>query len=528
MFLLEKKIKELVIKVDQCLFKGNIKFIYRKLKGDHTNYSYQSQHEEFMQDSTLRDKLEQVDPQSVITSKRLDVIVRYLLFRDIAWGKESEIYQSLYCRTILVRTGGNEGQSFYSENKKEGMRRHLEAARELCASMKENGFLKEHYIPIAEDFGLYNGAHRLACAMALNEDVWVRKCGKNGICDMDFKWFCDNGFSLDDKIRILRGFADVHNDCGIFVLYGTAQNRWDYMMSVIHHNFQVVGFVDLDFTTDYRAFEYLIQDIYHNYERGSVISEKIHLLKFSNLILRVVLISDEKFPNKNIYEKIRSVKTDLRTYLDHDYPSSVYITLHGSDSKEEFEDLKQILLSVNNLRHLRMRTQPEVREKFLKMLSDFRSYANKHNISVWDTCIVGSSPLEVVGIRDSTDIDIMVAPELRKVYGDGITHLTSSLDIGTRNYVRNEKEYLISDEQLIYDDECHFMFNGFKFANIEYVLYRKSSSTREKDIRDTKAIHIFFDYYKNFDNKEILQKQIQRELERRGIKRRNHIFGKRF
>lgn len=382
------------------------------------------------------------------------------------------------------------------------------------------GFKEEYYIPIANDFSIYNGAHRLACAMALDEDVWVRKCGNHGISNMDFKWFCENGFSLDDKIRILRGFADVHSECGIFILYGAVKDRWDYLQSYIAKRMQIVGFVDLDLTNDYVAFENLIFDIYHNYDSNSCIGEKLNILKFAELTVRVLLVSDEMKPSENLYKNIQETKAKLRKLLTHDYAEGGYVTLHASDTKEEFEDLKQIVLSVNNLKHLSMRMKSTVRGKFLGWLWDFKKYCKEHGIAMDDTCIVGSSPLEVVGIRDSTDIDIMVSPELRRVYGDGVTHLTPTIDIGTRNYVRNNDNVLISDEQLIYDDDCHFMFMGCKFANVEHVLYRKSFSEREKDINDVKLIDIFFKYAKFFDDKKVLQKQIQEELKRRNLEKK--------
>lgn len=406
--------------------------------------------------------------------------------------------------------------NFFSGDEREGMETHLKLARELCQSIRENGFKKEYYIPIANDFGLYNGAHRLACAMALNENVWIRKCGEHGIRNMGFQWFCDNGFSRDDKIRILRGFADIHKTCGIFILYGTVKKKWGYIERYIEKKMQIVGAVELDFSKDYIAFENLICEIYQDYSENSNIGSKRRLLKFAELVVRVILVSDEKNPTMNLYENIHATKIELRRLLEYDSAEGAYVTLHGTDNEKEFEDLKQIVLSVNNLRYLGMRMNNKVRPKFIKWLSDFKEYCSKHGIDVADTCIVGSSPLEVVGIRNSTDIDIMIAPELRNIYGNGIVHLTPTLDIGTRNYVRNSKSVLIQDEQLIYDDNCHFMFMGCKFANVEYVQFRKSSSEREKDIKDLRLIEIYFEYARNFNDKEVLQRQIEMELKRRG------------
>lgn len=479
---------------------------------------YNNQFEEYIYDSMVREELEHVDPKRISSSGRLDIMVRYLLFKELAYGNVSDKTLSLYSRTILSRSGAIELQDYYSPDEKKGIQKHLEVAKELLESIKTNGFEEKYYVPIGKDFGLYNGAHRMAAAMALNENVWIRTLGEQGIKDMDFQWFINNGFSWEDQIRVLRAYADIHEDCGIFVLYGTVEEQWSYILKQIEKMFVVVGNIELDFSNDYIAFENLIHDIYMDYNKNSVIERKIELLKFARLAVKVVLVSDEKNPEKNLYEEIIKVKNEIRNGLQFEYPNEAYITLHASDSKEEFKELKQIVLSVNNLKYLHMRFMRSVRKEFLLWINDFKKFCMNNGINVEDTCIVGSSPLEVLGIRESTDIDIVVSPELRNKYGDGVTHLTSNLDIATRNYVRNYQNVKIYDEQLIYDDNQHFIFMGCKFANVDSVKYRKQHSDRDKDIRDVRRIEIFEEYYKFFDNKKILQEQIDIELRRRGLK----------
>ncbi|MCM1062947.1 MAG: hypothetical protein NC420_00515 [Eubacterium sp.] len=527
-------LRSYIRKIDEKLFHGAIRKIYirlfhRELLGFIYSSEYASQVEEYVKDPKIREELKYVDPKNVLTSGRLDIIARYYLFKDIAYNKENSAHKSLYCRTIMTRTGAIEPKEFFSTNDKEGIERHIEVAKELSESIKKKGFDKKEYIPIGEDFGIYNGAHRLACAMALDEDVWVRICGDHGVKDMDFSWFDENGFSNDDKIRLLRGFADIHKQCGIFILYHPSYDRWEYIQNEMKKYMNIVGFVDLDYTHDYIGYENLIRDIYHTYDESedNTISRKINLLKLSRLIVRVILVSDERDSVENdklsisddydLYDRIVRFKAEIRKKLKYDVEDDAYITLHASDTEEEFEDLKQIVLSVNNLKWISKRPKISIRKDFIVWLQCFKEWADNNNINTDDTCIVGSSPLEVFGIRDSTDIDIMVAPELRYVFGNGLTHVTELLDIGTRNYVRSDKEVLVTDEQLIYDDEYHFMFMGFKFANPELVQYRKSFSDQEKDIKDVKLLKIFFDYTNNFDNKEVLVKQIEREVKRRNL-----------
>jgi hypothetical protein len=154
----------------------------------------------------------------------------------------------------------------------------------------------------------------------------------------------------------------------------------------------------------------------------------------------------------------------------------------------------------------------------LEWIKDFKAVCKENDIPVENTCIVGSSPLEVVGIRQSTDIDFTVTGNIRNKYGDGITHLTDNIDIGTRNYVHAYDSVLIYDDELIQNDNYHFYFAGCKFTNIDLVYYRKNAQRREKDLMDIRLIELYNDFYRYFTNKLILQQQIEKELIRRNIK----------
>jgi hypothetical protein len=101
-----------------------------------------------------------------------------------------------------------------------------------------------------------------------------------------------------------------------------------------------------------------------------------------------------------------------------------------------------------------------------------------------DFCIVGSAPLELAGIRPSTDIDITLTSERRKPFGSGITKLSANVDVVTEGYHRRLDGATVTDDMLIHDTEFHFIYRGFKFANPDIILDRKTFSRRDKDLKD--------------------------------------------
>lgn len=534
-------IKKVLVIVDKILFRGCLYRIYSKIgqndQGQKYSEEYCSQLEEFKKNPQIRQEIYNVDPKKLLTLNRLDIVVRYLLFRDMIWGNISDANKSLYYRMILSRTGGKEPQDFYSPESKDTIEAHLDTAKKLYASIRERGFREEGYVPIADDLGLFNGAHRIACAMALNKDIWVRICGSKGVRDFDINYFKENGFSRDDIIRILRGYADIHKESGLFITYGPVFDKWDYILNDLKKTFSVVGWVDLNFSGDYVGFINLIHDVYCDYNQEGVIANKANLLLYAPLVLRVILVSDEiddikdlngydiEKKAKDFFSRIIESKSRIRDLLKYDCQKEAYATIHATDDRMEFDSLKQVVLSVNNLKCISLRPLTIMRKTFMRWLDELKEWLSSEGYDYGDVCIVGSSPLEVFDIRESTDIDIVVSPEMRIIYGNGITHISSHLDIVTRNYVKDEGtgEVFVTDEQLIYDDDYHYLFYGLKFANLELVLKRKSSSNREKDINDVKLLSIFFEYSKNFNDKEVLKRQIEKEVDRRKVNRRQGL-----
>jgi hypothetical protein len=479
-----------------------------------------------------------IDARQLLSINRLDVVVRFLFFREILKNNSDFEIESLYARTMLSRHGASEALSFFSFDNKQGITSFIANAKKLLVSIKEEGFKKEYYVPLAKDLGLYNGAHRIAACMALNEKVWIRYCGENGIKDFTFEWFDKNNFSFNDKVRILRGFADLYQkNLGVYLLYGTIKEKWDYIQTQISYELDIAGFIDIDLRHNFIAFENLIKDIYLDYSSEGTIAEKIKLLKLAPLIVRVILVVDNKsvcnYPphshsatmpeafdsnTDDFYVRMISLKKDIRKLLHFDIDENVALTLHGSDTRQEYIYLKNILLSVNNLCYIEKRIYQTYRTTFLEWIKDFKAVCEENDIPIENTCIAGSSSLEVVGIRQSTDIDFTVTGNIRNKYGDGVTHLTDNIDIVTRNYVRVHDSVLISDDELIQNDNYHFYFAGCKFTNIDLVYYRKNAQRREKDLMDVRLIELYNDFYKYFTNKSILQQQIEKELIRRNIK----------
>ncbi|MCL1986450.1 MAG: hypothetical protein FWG64_00545 [Firmicutes bacterium] len=470
-------------------------------------------------------KSQKIDPKNLISPYRLDLMVRYLLFRDWANGTENEKHLSLYARLFLTRNGGYDGFGEFDPGKKVGIADFIASAKATFNSIKENGFDKNNPVPIGEDGYILDGMHRTAAAIALNEDIWVQKFPRQNK-DFTCKWFYEHGFTTEDMMRIFRAYADLKPNIGFFCLFATTQDKWDYIQSVVAENFNVVGWLDLDYTNNFMAFENLIKEIYclerDTYSpNGSVIDRKISILKMQNLAVRILLVEDTQNGGTDIFAKCKQMKLHMREVLHYDVKIETFLTMHSAVNEQEARHLKRLLLSPNNDRVRRQIIKSYYREAFLQRLRDLKKYLAENNIDLEDVCIVHSAALEVLGIRNSGDLDIAILSKHgekynREKYTNEQLKFPEKVGIVRTNYAcDNNGNILISHDNLISDYEKYFIFFGFKFENLEVTNLRKTYRQREKDKSDCRLIQQFNDFALFFEGKQELQQVIREELARR-------------
>lgn len=461
----------------------------------------------------ITEELKKISPKDMLHYYRLDLAVRYLLSKDIVFGIENSENLSLYSRMILIRTGAYEDDKYYFDSKRNGTKEYIEAAKKLCREMQKSGFVQEGYIPIGDNGVFLNGAHRIASALALEEDIWTsRFIGKNGNTDFTMKWFEKNGFNTDDKIRILRAYADLYEDCGIILLFAPCMEQWGYIEAQLKKEMCVVGSVDLDFTDNYIAFENLFREIYSDpLWRNSYIDRKVEFLKMSDLKIRLLLVSNEKFKGKDLYKAIENAKLELRDRMFFD-TDIVPVVMHGSNSREEFIHLKKILLSVNNLKHLKRRIVRNYSGDFIERLERLKKLLNEKHISQHDIIIAGSSGWEIFGLRKADDTDFIVDVCYREKYGNTTQPWADDIHYTRQNSIQISNETIYEDKLLICDDNYYYIFNGLKFVNMDLMAKKKAYDGRDKDRKDVRLYELFCDFSMNFENKELLKKQIEKEF----------------
>lgn len=492
-----------------------ISFVSPCMDWDHPNRGFFNQHDEYELNRKVGDYLKEIDPQLLITSKRIDVMVRYLLFRDFMTDIENKDHLSLFSRFTFCRTGGKENPSYFSGSGKNSVDEFIEKGKQLCADIKENGFNPEFFLPLGNSKRPYDGLHRMAAALAAGEKVFVHEYNDRDIVECSIEWFEQNGFTFEDRLRIIRAFTDLYpGKCGIFVLYAPFENLWSYIESQIEGRFCIVGKLDFDYQNNYLAFENVLRQIYWDWNQYSEwLTRKLNLLSLVHLKYRIVVVSDEK-DESDFYDNIRKLKLRLRDALSEDIDGRIPIQIHTSDNEDEFYHLKKIFLSVNQYKHDLHRLNQFFRPWFLSQLDIIKKWCRNNGIDLNDICIVGSFVMELYGLKETGNVNLA----LKENIDMGKIDIPENFEIEKGTAINGDGEN-IPYNVIIDNDEYHTVFSDIKFCNLEFVYGKKKARFSNKDKLDICKIENWYRLNTAMDDDKMMRQQVDLELYKRGLKR---------
>ncbi len=162
------------------------------------------------------DEAELTSPVDILSRNMLDIVVRVLYAKDIIAGIDDDRHRFMYRKLMMGQNNGKEPtedmiHSYFTKYSiKHGWEAFDQEFRNLVLSMKRDGFRRDGFIPLDSKGSLINGRHRLAAALALNINVWVRFYPFNGFnfC-FDNNWLRDLGFSEEEISEAVNEFQDL-------------------------------------------------------------------------------------------------------------------------------------------------------------------------------------------------------------------------------------------------------------------------------------------------------------------------------
>lgn len=469
----------------------------------------------------LRDEdiLQKVPALQMVSYKRLDILIRYLLCKDILNEVENEDNLKLYFRFFLIMNGAEEPMDmerigyFSDYEQKCGLQEFLETFRALISSMRKNGFQKKAYIPIGADKLNINGSHRAAAALALEEEIWVREYGfTERIAGWDYQYFEKRGFSEQDKLRIMRAYADLYPECTILVLFANCEKEWEFIEKKISKNVRVVGKADLEFGDNLYGFYNLIREIFYQNCKEKDISDFVEELLFYRLHFRVFLISDDDMGGgAAVYSYVLEFVQSMNKWYGVSESNCDLAYMYAAKSKKQFLDLKEILLSENNILHENLRFHGNPGVDFDRKLKKLEDYMIAKKIEKGNICLTGKTVMELYGLGMAEKLEIWMDDgiDINEIIKDSPEDF-----IFCRNDRKNEDYTKFPDIHLLLrDNNFYFIYHGFKFMNLELVrTYMEHNKNRTGMKKECRVLQLFFDYQRSFPDTEELRKRFQKEL----------------
>jgi hypothetical protein len=143
-------------------------------------------------------------------------------------------------------------------------------------------------------------------------------------------------------------------------------------------------------------------------------------------------------------------------------------SVHINDNKQELISATQLILNDNSINFLNDSNIFKYKDNFTK-IENFKKVLVENKIDVNDIVICGSFPLSLYGYLESSDIDFLSIG------------LDKDLDKKICSHNTYQKLYKKSIEELVYNPENFFYFNGIKFIKIEIIVDFKRNRNEIKD-----------------------------------------------
>ena len=410
-----------------------------------------------------------VNPVSLLTQDRLDIIPRIRIAKAIVNGRVSVNFDDYFSRQYLTYFGHLSGKSkIVDESGTYSVNDRLQSFIETVASIREQGFREDissiTVDPVDQNF-LLNGAHRLAACIALGKEIATDDKESLASREGDETWpGTENskkikhgsvgpeyhrriGFS-DEFVRgLIQDYSRLTKTTRFIVLFDERESLGAEVEKQLALEARLMDRVDLNLSQDglfrFIHMAYQLQDWWapsyvHDIARSKTGSKKDQY--------RASVFTYEPRTNSSAH----SIKLNVRAHIEALGKNGRLI--HGSDEWMDTRHILDLILSKPG-RHFLNHAPYMSEAALLERLDDFEDVGG-FNEEKSDRVIVGSSILDIYGLRRARDIDYVTWPEL-----------PNEFDWGNRvsDYLRDNP---ISLDEALYDREHQFTLSGRKFQSL--------------------------------------------------------------
>lgn len=416
--------------------------------------------------------IKKIKARKLLCSNRIDLMAKWIYIdykeKDMDMHDAIELYTShieAFSEGLFFEPGTEE---------KNSIQKYLEDFDNLINEIKSNGFDEtKSLIPVGKDNVLLDGSHR--CAIAAYYDLSVTIiCFDALMRYFDYDFFRKRLLFDSYLDRMALQYCRIVSGMYCACVWPIADNREkrELALKEIGKNGVIVYTKEVELSyIGLRNFMMQIYDgqgwlgDYFNLHAG--LQDKV-----DNCYKKKATTLAVFFECKSL-DTVLKIKKAIREIYKLENHS-----VHISDNDKETRDMAELLLNKNSIQHLNY-SDPDMDSDTNKRLEEFKSAVVEEKLSKERFVIDASACLAIYGIRKARDLDYLTD------YPDSEIFHIENID----NHDSQLKYYDIRKQDLIYNPNHYFYFNGMKYVDLSILSKMKSNRGEKKDIRDIRLIN---------------------------------------
>jgi ribosomal protein L23 len=413
----------------------------------------------------------EVDPLLFLNSSRFDILAKYIYGLLFLKGRETSYGEDIYYNHLKVWNDCQYGDG------KNGIEEYKNSFKDLLHSIKDGGFdSKKSKINSTPDYRLINGGHRTAACILLNKTICFEEGGE-GQTDVNYKYFKNKKDFVEEGLdtkycdSIALEYCKIKPNTFIATIFPSAEGDKGEAERIITAKADV--FYKKSFKLNPNGALNLMRQMYHKEPWGGTpdngyagLKEKARLCfqKEGDVNVYVITVTD---PNHSTL-----IKEEVRKVFNIGNHS-----IHINDTWEETFRLSRAFFNNNSIDMMNAMKSNYYGPYDNLSYSLFQNLI-RNKIDPDDYCVTASSVLSVLGLREGRDLD----------YLHRGPRIDGHPDIDSHNeYSKGRYSKTIDD--IIYNPENHFYFNGLKYASLEIIKDLKEKRGEEKDKKDLELLN---------------------------------------
>jgi hypothetical protein len=405
------------------------------------------------------------NPKVFLVWRRFDIAFK-LLYLDLVLVNKSLAIR-IYAAHIKAFGLGKFSEP--GNRRKSSLKVFLVDFHKIYNSIANSGFdKKKSLIAVSKDGVLVNGSHRVSSSIKANKSVAIFETNDPAPI-YDFKFFYSRNVPTKFIELATQKFIDNSTNVYMAFLWPVAKNYNQSAMKIISN---IIYSKSVKFT--HLGAKNLLLQIYHKEKwLGS------ELNNFKGVNLKLASCFDQSMTVKIILfhqpsqDKVKEIKEKIRALSNYGKHS-----VHITDTKSEVIQLSKLLLNSNGIDFINY-SKCHIFKSNEFLIREMKKFLKFNRLSSQDIIFDSGIVMQLFGLRIANDIDFLTKKK--------IVNFISTVKF--ENHKDEIKYFDCSIDDILYNPEFYFEYEGLKFTSLNTILKMKANRAELKDKIDINMIN---------------------------------------